>query len=179
MANDSAIGSMQTGPILEPIKQEEFNKWEVKPVAETPADDADNMDGEAGEDQDGEGEAQEGDDGTPAGKGDDASGGGKKKKKDEDAPRKPKTLADALSRERELMFQQMAKDLKICLTRFIKYNQQLLRLNLAHTGLGVDIVRRIGISMNKARALCSMSLTGNPGANDAVIAFIQGRINCK
>ena len=60
---------------------------------------------EAAEDQDGDGEGDEAGDDGDAGK-DKADDGGKKKKdKAEEAPPKPsKSLADILSRERELMF---------------------------------------------------------------------------
>jgi hypothetical protein len=65
------------------------------------------------------------------------------------------------------------------MSEFIKYNQNLVHLDLTSTGLNDDIINLIGISLNKAKSLCSIHLSNNPGVSQKNIKFIQKRIRSK
>jgi len=62
---------------------------------------------------------------------------------------------------------------------FIKYNQVLQHLDLSHTGLNEEAIKKIGICLNKSRALISFHLTGNPGISPHIAAMLAARIKCK
>ena len=42
-----------------------------------------------------------------------------------------------------------------------------------------DVINEIGISLNKAKSLCSIHLSNNPGVSQKNIEFIQNRIRSK
>ena len=65
------------------------------------------------------------------------------------------------------------------LCHFIKYNQNLYHLNLSNTQLDADMLRKVTDSMDKARSLVSLHLSGNPGINEENIQFIRKHIVCK
>jgi RNA-binding protein YhbY len=71
------------------------------------------------------------------------------------------------------------KLVKTSLSRFIKYNQNLFHLNLSNTGLNESVLKKIGSSLSKARALVCVHLSGNPGINDKIIKYLKKRIKCK
>lgn len=85
--------------------------------------------------------------------------------------RKKKEIKDKLD-ERNL---EIAEN--IC--RFIKYNQNLMHLNLSHTFMDKDMIYKVSEAMNKARSLQSLHLSGNPGITDENINFIRKHIVCK
>ena len=47
--------------------------------------------------------------------------------------------------------------------KMIKRSRTLQHIDLTSTGLGTFIIREIGISMRKSRALMGIHLSGNPG----------------
>ena len=47
--------------------------------------------------------------------------------------------------------------------KMIKHSRTLQHIDLTSTGLSTFIIREIGISMRKSRALMSIHLSGNPG----------------
>ena len=49
------------------------------------------------------------------------------------------------------------------LTKFIKYNKNLLHLDLTCTGLTDQMIRTIGTALKRARSILSLHLSGNPG----------------
>ncbi len=65
------------------------------------------------------------------------------------------------------------------LTRFIKYNRNLLHLDLTHTGLNQLCLRIIGISLRRACSLLSIHLSENPGITSGLKTLLFERIHCK
>ena len=49
------------------------------------------------------------------------------------------------------------------LSKFIKYNKNLLHLDLSYTGLDELTLMTIGSTLRRAKSLLSIHLTGNPG----------------
>jgi len=49
------------------------------------------------------------------------------------------------------------------ITRFIKYNKNLIHMDLSHTGLNEIAIKFIATSLRKARSLVSIHLCGNLG----------------
>jgi len=70
-------------------------------------------------------------------------------------------------------------EIAVNICRFIKYNQNLMHLNLSHTFLDKDTIHKVSEAMNKARSLQSLHLSGNPGITDENINFIRKHIVCK
>jgi hypothetical protein len=64
-------------------------------------------------------------------------------------------------------------------TRFIKYNRNLLHLDLTQTGLNQLCIRIIGISLRRARSLLSLHLSENPGITQDLKTLLFERIHCK
>ena len=44
-------------------------------------------------------------------------------------------------------------EISVNICRFIKYNQNLMHLNLSHTFMDKDMIHKVGEAMNKARSL--------------------------
>jgi len=66
-----------------------------------------------------------------------------------------------------------------CLTRFIKYNPQLLHLDLTGTGLTEYCVKMIGKALRKSRSLIGLHLSENPGLNVETRQYLFNRVKCK
>lgn len=64
------------------------------------------------------------------------------------------------------------------LTKFIKYNKNLLHLDLTCTGLTDQMLRAIGTALRRARSILSLHLSGNPGITPALKSFLYQRIRC-
>jgi hypothetical protein len=64
------------------------------------------------------------------------------------------------------------------MSRFIKYNKNLLHLDLSQTGLDELTLRTIGVSLRRARSLLSLHLSGNPGINESLKSFLFTRLHC-
>jgi len=89
-----------------------------------------------------------------------------------DAAAKEKAKLKALLDERN-------DEIAVNLCCFIKYNQNLMHLNLSHTFMDKDMIHKVSEAMNKARSLQSLHLSGNPGITDENINFIRKHIVCK
>lgn len=69
--------------------------------------------------------------------------------------------------------------LRESLGKFIKYNKNLLHLDLSHTRLESDMIKDIGANLRRAKSLISVHFSGNPGVNDEVKQFLFDRIHAK
>ena len=65
------------------------------------------------------------------------------------------------------------------MTRFIKYNRNLLHLDLTQAGLNQLSIRIIGISLRRARSLLSLHISENPGITKDLKSLLFERIRCK
>jgi len=63
-------------------------------------------------------------------------------------------------------------------TKFIKYNKNLLHLDLSSTGLTEQMLRTIGASLKRSKSAIGLHLSGNPGVNLAVKEFLFHRVKC-
>ena len=61
---------------------------------------------------------------------------------------------------------------------FIKYNKNLLHLNLSHTCLNEQALSEIGASLKKGKSILALHLTGNPGITDNLKTYLFNRIKC-
>lgn len=66
-----------------------------------------------------------------------------------------------------------------CLTRFIKYNPNLLHLDLQGTGLTCYIIKEIARALRKSRSIIGIHLGENPGLTEEIKEYIFGRVHCK
>lgn len=80
---------------------------------------------------------------------------------------------------REQLITAHRRMVKRALTRFIKYNHHLYHFDLSHTGLNEGVLKKVGASLSKARALVTLHLSGNPGINDRNLKYLKKRIRCK
>ena len=85
----------------------------------------------------------------------------------------------SLAAERERAVREHRMLVKTALTKFIKYNQNLQHLNLSHTGLNENVLKKVCTSLSKSRALICIHLSGNPGINDKNVNFLKERIHCR
>jgi len=90
------------------------------------------------------------------------------------ATTKYKTLKanDSMTPE-EIQYFIMAK-----FTKLIKYNKNLLHLDLSSTGLTEQMLRTIGASLNRSKSVLALHLSGNPGVTPALKDFLYKRIRC-
>ena len=65
------------------------------------------------------------------------------------------------------------------LKNFMKYNAQLVHLDLQMTGLQTQIIHEIGHYLTRATSLCSIHLCGNEGVTDESVEWIRKRIRAK
>ena len=65
------------------------------------------------------------------------------------------------------------------LGKFIKYNKQLLYLNLSHTQIGTNLLKRIVICLRRAMSLLVLDISGNIGITDQLREYLSGRIRCR
>eukprot|EP00347_Sterkiella_histriomuscorum_P002614 403367462 len=65
------------------------------------------------------------------------------------------------------------------MTRFIKYNQNLLHLDLSFTRLDSQTIQEIGTSLRKAKSLLVLHLSGNPGITQELQTYLFDRIHAK
>ena len=89
------------------------------------------------------------------------------------------TAADEIKAEIKERLDERNDDIAWNICRFIKYNQNLMHLNLSHTFMDKDMVYKICDCMNKARSLQSLHLSGNPGITDETIKYLRKHIVCK
>lgn len=66
-----------------------------------------------------------------------------------------------------------------CLTRFIKYNSNLLHVDLQGVGLTEYCLKMIGKALRKSRSVIGIHLSENPGLNDITKSYIFDRVRCK
>lgn len=64
------------------------------------------------------------------------------------------------------------------LSSFIKYNKNLLHLDLSSTGLCDDMLKCFGVALRRAKTLLSLHLSGNPGVTPQVKAYLKERAHC-
>ena len=65
------------------------------------------------------------------------------------------------------------------LIKFIKYNKNLLHLDLTQTGLNEKILWSFGTGLRRAKSLLSIHLTGNPGVSEGLKDYLFQRVRCK
>lgn len=75
--------------------------------------------------------------------------------------------------------QKMIKALRKNLVAFVKYNQALQHFNLSNTGISEEVIKSVGISLDKSRGLVSIHLSNNPGITERVKEFLYKRIKCR
>lgn len=66
-----------------------------------------------------------------------------------------------------------------CLTRFIKYNANLLHFDLQGTGLTEYCIKMIAKALRKSRSLIGIHLSENPGLDDDTRKYLYERVRCK
>jgi hypothetical protein len=64
------------------------------------------------------------------------------------------------------------------ITKFMKYNKNLLHLDLSNTGLNEQMVRTIATALKRSRSIVSLHLTGNPGVTAEAKEFLFERVRC-
>lgn len=70
-------------------------------------------------------------------------------------------------------------DLVNKMSRLIKYNKNLIHLDLSYTGLDDTAVRALGVALRRAKSIVSMHLSGNPGVKPKVKKYLFKRLQCK
>ena len=65
------------------------------------------------------------------------------------------------------------------LGKFIKYNKNLMQLNLSHTNLRSNLLRELVTCLRRAKSLLTLDVSGNDGINDGLKAYLAKRIRCK
>ena len=65
------------------------------------------------------------------------------------------------------------------LSNFIKYNKNLLHLDLSNTGMTEDMLWNIGTAMRRSRSMVALHLSGNPGVTQALKDYLEQRVRCK
>ena len=66
-----------------------------------------------------------------------------------------------------------------CLSRFIKYNPNVLHLNLEGTGLTQYVLKEIARALRKSRSLVGIHLSENSGLTPEVKQYLFDRVHCK
>lgn len=66
-----------------------------------------------------------------------------------------------------------------CLTKFIKYNTNLLHLNLQSASLSAYLIVMIGNALRKSMSLAGVHLCDNPGVTPETLKYLWNRIRCK
>jgi len=79
---------------------------------------------------------------------------------------------DTLTPE-EVLYFIMAK-----FTKMIKYNKNIIHLDLSSTGLTELMLRTIGCALRRSKSLLALHLSGNPGVNQSLKNFLYTRIHC-
>ena len=64
------------------------------------------------------------------------------------------------------------------LEKIIKQNKAMQHMDLSGTGLGKKMVHALGAALRRSRAVCSIHLSGNPGAEENR-DYLQERIHCR
>jgi len=86
----------------------------------------------------------------------------------------PKSTKEAVPLDlAELKLYIMAK-----VTKFMKYNKNLLHLDLSNTGLNEQMVRTIATALKRSRSIISLHLSGNPGITPESKEFLFERVRC-
>lgn len=65
------------------------------------------------------------------------------------------------------------------LKNFVKYNAQLVHLDLTMTGLQAPIIVQIGHFLTRATSLQSIHLCGNEGVTEEMISWLRSRIKAR
>jgi hypothetical protein len=61
----------------------------------------------------------------------------------------------------------------------MKYNKNLLHLDISSTGLSEAMLWFIGAALRRAKSLISLHLSGNPGVTPALKEYLHKRVRCK
>ena len=64
------------------------------------------------------------------------------------------------------------------LGKIIKQNKNMHHMDLSGTGLNHKVVYELGQFLRRARAVCSIHLSGNPGASEENRLYLNQRIHC-
>lgn len=54
----------------------------------------------------------------------------------------------------------------------IKYNKNIVHIDLSYTNLDQEFITAIGNAMRRAKSLVAIHFTGNPGVNSSIIKFL-------
>jgi len=65
------------------------------------------------------------------------------------------------------------------LSKFIKYNKNLLHLDLSSTGLTENMLWQLGTALRRAKSLLAIHLSDNPGVTKVAKEYLFSRIRCK
>lgn len=65
------------------------------------------------------------------------------------------------------------------LSYFMKYNKNLLHLDLTSTGLNEAMLWYLGTALRRAKSLISLHLSGNPGITSTLKEYLYKRVRCK
>lgn len=65
------------------------------------------------------------------------------------------------------------------LGKFIKYNNNLIHLDLSYTRLDDKSIKEIGANLRKAKSLIAIHFSGNPGVTEDVKNYIYERIHAR
>lgn len=65
------------------------------------------------------------------------------------------------------------------LSKFVKYNRNLLHLDLSSTRLTDKEIKELGSSLRRAKSLVSIHFSGNPGVSMGVREFLFEKLRCR
>ena len=71
------------------------------------------------------------------------------------------------------------KEVVTCFKDFIKYNLNLVQLNLENTGLNAPAIKYLTSLLRKSQALRSLNLSGNGGLSSDMEEWVRNRIHAK
>ena len=80
---------------------------------------------------------------------------------------------------KELELSDFNKEVVECFKDFIKYNVNLVHLNLEKTGLSEPAIKYIAALLRKSQALRCIHLCGNEGLSPELIEWVRERVHAK
>ena len=65
------------------------------------------------------------------------------------------------------------------LGKFLKYNKNLLQLDISHTLIRTNLLRELTTCLRRAKSLLTFNISGNPGISKELSSYLTKRIRCK
>jgi len=65
------------------------------------------------------------------------------------------------------------------LLKFIKYNKNLIHLDLSYTRLDEMMILALGTSLRRAKSLVGVHFSGNPGVTEKTASYLFERVHCR